>query len=1478
MPKHEAGSKKPGSLSRKASLERRLPATKAGGGIRADSFPPSGEERAFRRAVEEAVISGIAAFDAEGRQTYANPAFCKLVGWPPEQLLGKEPPFAYWPAEEKETNLTAFRKILGGGKPRGALELSFQRHNGECFDALILYSAMQDEEGNRKGWVMSVGDFTPHKRAEADMGKRIARMASFPELNPNPVMEIDWAGQVFYLNPAAQRLFPDLEHLGPRHPFLAELESVIPIFRDGKGDSHARDIRVGPSWYHQTFYSPPESNRLRIYAYENTEQKEALRKVEDSERKYRALYEGSRDGYANTDMNGTIREFNTAFKEMLGYTEEELRKLSYRDLTPSEWHDREAGIIENEVLTRGYSKVYEKEYRRKDGTIFPVSLRTYLAKDGQGNPTGIWAFVRDVTQRKKMEEDLGRNRDRFALLSETAGRLLESEKPQEIMEDLCRKVMAHLECHSCFHHLVDEEKQRLRLNAYAGIPAEEARKIEWLNFGEAACGCAARDGERTVMEHIPETPDPRADFLHSCGLKAYASHPLLSQGKVIGTLSFGTRSRPAFSEDDLSLMKTVAAQVSLALERLRLLETARRRADELDAVFSAISEPLIIYDSAGIPVKFNPAVASVYGFDPAEVGAKSPEILVSLFRRLEARFPDGAPVRVDQLPSRRALRGEAVSKERLLFKNALGEEITILASASPLFSDGKINGAVTVWTDITEREQLLHRVERSRDELDVRVKERTHDLAKRLKETNCLYAVSGMLNKENASLEEDLHQVVAAIPAGWQFPEIACARVVLDGREFKTGNFRETPLAQASAIFAHGKQVGILEVGYLEGRPARDEGPFLNEERTLLDALAGQIGEYVERQRAEDALRRSVLYTRSLIEASLDPLVTISPEGKITDVNRATEFATGVPRGKLIGSDFSDYFTDPAEARVGYEQAFRQGSVRDYPLAIRHASGRVTDVLYNATVYRNEAGEIRGVCSAARDITRRKAMEQELLRLAAAVEQISEGILITDRDGKILYLNEAFESHHGLNRKEAMGSSYLDLLRAGMDDETKGAFTPEYTLGSKGWKGRLTKQPKEGRGGELEITITPVFGPSGEVINYVAVERDLTQELKLQEHLRQRHKMEALGTLAGGIAHDFNNILMPIVINTEMALLDLKQEVLPSLHSLQLVREAANRGQELVKQIITYSRQKEQPRSPVEILPVVKEALKFLRATIPTNIEIRPAIGVESAVISADPTQVHQVLMNLCNNAAYAMREEGGVLEVDLAKVEVTPETADRHEDMKPGPFLRLTVKDNGQGMTREVREKAFDPFFTTKRPSEGTGMGLAVVHGIVKTHEGAITLESEVGKGTVVRVYLPAAQQAGKDESLPSDPLLGGNERILYIDDEEIQVRSLQHMLERLGYRITGKTDPREALEAFRKEPDAFDLVITDQTMPDLTGAQLAREFLRLRPDLPIILTTGFSETIDEEGARALGVRDFALKPLNMRDLTERIRRALKK
>ena len=385
----------------------------------------------------------------------------------------------------------------------------------------------------------------------------------------------------------------------------------------------------------------------------------------------------------------------------------------------------------------------------------------------------------------------------------------------------------------------------------------------------------------------------------------------------------------------------------------------------------------------------------------------------------------------------------------------------------------------------------------------------------------------------------------------------------------------------------------------------------------------------------------------------------------------------------------------------------------------------------------------------------------------------------------------------------------------------------------------------------------------------------MQERSRLEEQLRQAQKMEAIGTLAGGIAHDFNNILGAMIGHAELAA-DRISPASPAGQHLREVLSAGDRARGLVRQILTFSRQSEHERRPVVLQDVVREVMQLIRASLPSTIELRHQIEPERMGVFADATQIHQVLMNLCANAEYAMREEGGVLDVHLRAVDVDPDFAAAHPPLRTGPHVRLTVRDTGHGIDPSIRERVFDPYFTTKRAGEGTGMGLAVAHGIVTAHGGTITLESAPGRGARFDVYLERTDGAEAPSAPLEDLARGQGERILIVDDEPSLARLWSATFDNLGYRAVAYTDAREALEAFRRAPDSFDLVLTDQTMPQLTGEALVREFLRLRPDLPIILSTGFSHTMTEAHAKALGVRAFLMKPLSRRDLCLTVQRLL--
>jgi signal transduction histidine kinase len=390
-------------------------------------------------------------------------------------------------------------------------------------------------------------------------------------------------------------------------------------------------------------------------------------------------------------------------------------------------------------------------------------------------------------------------------------------------------------------------------------------------------------------------------------------------------------------------------------------------------------------------------------------------------------------------------------------------------------------------------------------------------------------------------------------------------------------------------------------------------------------------------------------------------------------------------------------------------------------------------------------------------------------------------------------------------------------------------------------------------------------------------ERREAEEVKerLEAQLANAQKMEAIGTLAGGIAHDFNNILGIIIGNTELALEDIPGWN-PAHENLEEIRAAAHRAKDVVRQILTFSRQPEKSLTPMNIGPVISEAILLLRSSFPSTITIRPNIEKHLYPVKSEPAQINQVLINLCTNAAHAMGEAGGTLDVNLVNVDLEEEDMKTYPDLAPGRHVRLTVSDTGHGMDPEMLNRIFDPYFSTREVGDGAGMGLAVVQGIVLNHHGTIQVTSSPGKGSSFHVLIPAVTAEPEDHAGERPELPKGTERIFFIDDEPSMVKAYKPLLTRLGYQVTASTDSREALATFSKHPESFDLVITDQTMPEMMGEDLAAAFLHIRPDIPIVLCTGFSERIDKEKALRMGIRAFMMKPVSMHEMARILRDVL--
>jgi PAS domain S-box-containing protein len=496
---------------------------------------------------------------------------------------------------------------------------------------------------------------------------------------------------------------------------------------------------------------------------------------------------------------------------------------------------------------------------------------------------------------------------------------------------------------------------------------------------------------------------------------------------------------------------------------------------------------------------------------------------------------------------------------------------------------------------------------------------------------------------------------------------------------------------------------------------------------------------------------------------------------------------------------------------------------------------------------------------------------------------MQESLSVIDSDGTFLFANDkAAANLTGSMSEDIIGKNIKQLIAAEQGEQLVEKYRQAIRSGRRTVQEVKISLPNDERW--FYNTLHPVSYGQHKTTAVISMSLDITQRKQaeeerntLQGQLIQAQKMEAIGTLAGGIAHDFNNILGAILGYAEMARDDCPADSTIANDIDQIIK-AGTRAGELVKQILAFSRQAKADPVPLQPAVIISESIKLLRASLPTTIAIRQNIAPDAGFIQADPTQIHQILMNLCTNAYHAMETKGGTLTISLKNKTLGPNDLNPESSMQPGNFVQLSIEDTGVGIEPEIREKIFDPYFTTKEIGKGTGMGLATVHGIVRSYGGSIACDSQPGQGTVFHIILPAVPAHTVRGKESTEQLVIGREHILLIDDEEILVEVGQAMLQRLGYKVTTRTNSIEALATFQDQPETFDLIITDLTMPGMTGVDLARRMLQIRPDMPIILCTGYSNLISEGKAKAMGIRGFAMKPFAKKDISHLIRKVLER
>jgi len=506
------------------------------------------------------------------------------------------------------------------------------------------------------------------------------------------------------------------------------------------------------------------------------------------------------------------------------------------------------------------------------------------------------------------------------------------------------------------------------------------------------------------------------------------------------------------------------------------------------------------------------------------------------------------------------------------------------------------------------------------------------------------------------------------------------------------------------------------------------------------------------------------------------------------------------------------------------------------------------------------------------DVTEKRELETVKQRFnQIIVDSVNEIFLFEPDSLKFVQVNNSAIQNLGYSIEEMREMTPIDIKPNMTLESFEDLIAPLRSGAKEGIVFETHHQRKDQSICDVEIRLQ-IIGNKPDHL-FCAIIVDVTDKKQMQKRLLQSQKMEAVGTLAGGIAHDFNNILASILGYTEMALDELPQNG-EIAEDLKIVFDSGIRAKELVGQILTIARQGEEKALDIKLQPILKETLKFTRSSFPSNIEIRQEVDPECRRVYANPTQIHQIMMNLITNARHAMGEENGILDISIKEVEVDNK---EHPDLKQGDYVCLTVADSGVGMNQSTLDRIFEPYFTTKDKDTGTGLGLAVCHGIIMALNGSIEVTSEIGKGTVFQVFLPVALSQHKfkpETQLGPDPT--GNEHILLVDDEPSLLKMMKKILERLGYKVTTRANGLEAWDCFRSDPDTFNLMITDVTMPQMTGDQLSMKILEMSPSFPIILCSGFSGKISESEAEAMGIRALMKKPIAKRELARKIRETL--
>ena len=1250
-----------------------------------------------------------------------------------------------------------------------------------------------------------------------------------------------------------------------------------------------------------------------------TEERKQAMELKECREQYRALAESTSAIAWEFDVKHDRWTYVAPqVQHILGYAPYEWKDLAWwqerihpddREWVPAYFRQLSAG---------GGDQGFEYRFITKDGkTVWLITIVNVKMRDNQPVMRGV---MLDITGKKRSEEE----RAALSVQQEGVNLLLQSLlKPapletklagitegivQYFNADFCRIWLIRpgdLCEQGCVHaevtegpHVCSQRGRCLHLLASSGrythIDGKVHRRVPFgcYKIGRLASGEEHKFITNDVMND-PQVHDH--EWAQNLGLLSFAGYQLkVPEGETIGVLALFSK-HPILPSKD-AMLSGLSSAVALAVQQATAENALRENTILLNIILNSVPLPVFYKDSKCRYIGFNKAYEEF-------IGKKRDQLLgMSVF--------DIAPrelAEVYHTKDLELLRGQGPQVYESQVKDMHGDlHDVIFNKAAFIDSSGRVLGLIGVIIDITERKRAAEALIKSEQRITIMdristifltaVDEEVYSEVMKvvLDVMESRLGIFGFIADNGdlviPSMTREVWDACRIPDKSIVFPpdtwgESLWGKAIREKKTFYSNETFHTPEGHlqidnflAVPIVFAGKAIGLLSVG-------NKNGGYCEEDKELQESIASRISPILnarlqrdsqeeQRRRAEEELRLAMDYNRSLIEASLDPLVTISRDGTITDVNAASEKITGYLRNELIGKDFSEYFTEPEKARAGYQQVFENGTVRDFELDIRHRDGHATPVLYNASVYRNQSGAVTGVFAVARDMTAHYLAVEELRKFSAAIEQSPVSIVITDINGKIEFINPKFTQMTGYSFDEVRGGN-PKILKSGKTTPEEYGILWTTILSGNIWSGEFHNRKKDGELFWEYATISPIVNKEGIITHFLAIKEDITEKKALEEQLFQAQKMEAIGQLAGGIAHDFNNILTAIIGFSSLIEMDMDKGD-PQRDNLNHIFAAADRAANLTKSLLAFSRKQIMNPQPINLNQIIKNIEKFLQRIIGEDIVLKTICHQDVLTVKADCGQIEQVLMNLAVNARDAM-PHGGILSIDTRFAEIGSDFIKAHGYGEPGQYALVSLTDSGLGMDEITRKRVFDPFFTTKELGKGTGLGLSIVFGIIKQHNGFINVYSEPGVGTTFNIYLPLIQADLNGKINHVDEIPGkGTETILVADDDAALLELTEKILGQFGYTVITAVDGLDAVNKFSENKVSIELVILDIIMPKMNGKEALDEILKIRPGMKSIFISGYTADIIHNR----GILDeslvFIAKPLKPTELLQKVREVL--